>query len=97
MKDMVNGTTGSRVGEQPVAHDGKNTPLTLPSPSRGEGTKATPATSRLSLPYASGAANSKLRPSSWLRSRSMMAECIWLTRDSERSRVAPISFIVISS
>jgi hypothetical protein len=33
-----------------------------------------------------------------LRSRcSRMAECIWLTRDSEMLRVAPISLMVSSS
>lgn len=34
---------------------------------------------------------------SWALSRLRMDECIWLTRLSERSSVAPISFIVISS
>jgi hypothetical protein len=33
----------------------------------------------------------------WALSRMMIEECIWLTRDSERSSVAPISFMVISS
>jgi len=42
-------------------------------------------------------ANSGLRRSSWFWSRSTMALCIWLTRLSERSSVAPISFIVSSS
>ena len=31
------------------------------------------------------------------RRRLMICVCIWLTRDSLRSRVAPISFIVMSS
>ena len=31
------------------------------------------------------------------RNRSRMAECIWLTRLSERSRVEPISFMVMPS
>jgi len=47
--------------------------------------------------YASGVTNSSRASSRLARRRSRMAECIWLTRDSERSRVAPISFIVISS
>jgi hypothetical protein len=47
--------------------------------------------------YASGDTNSSRQVSRLARRRSRMAECIWLTRDSERSRVAPISFIVISS
>ncbi len=33
----------------------------------------------------------------WALRRMMMLECIWETRDSERSSVAPISFMVISS
>ena len=42
-------------------------------------------------------ANSGRRRSSWFWSRSTIALCIWLTRLSERSSVAPISFIVSSS
>lgn len=41
--------------------------------------------------------NSDRRRSSWLWSRWMIELCIWLTRLSERSSVAPISFIVSSS
>jgi len=41
--------------------------------------------------------NSTRRSESWPLSRSMIELCIWLTRDSERSSVAPISFIVSSS
>ena len=33
----------------------------------------------------------------WLLRRARMEECIWLTRDSERSSVAPISFMVMPS
>jgi len=42
-------------------------------------------------------ANSFLRVFIWALSRATMEECIWETRDSDRSSVAPISFIVISS
>ena len=42
-------------------------------------------------------ANSFLRVFIWALSRATIEECIWETRDSDRSRVAPISFIVISS
>ena len=42
-------------------------------------------------------ANSFLRVFIWALRRATIEECIWETRDSERSRVAPISFIVISS
>src|SRR5262245_51096329 len=41
--------------------------------------------------------NSPLRLARWAWSRATMLECIWLTRDSLRFKVAPISFIVISS
>ena len=41
--------------------------------------------------------NSPLRFARWAWSRATMLECIWLTRDSLRLSVAPISFIVISS
>lgn len=33
----------------------------------------------------------------WALRRWMIDECIWETRDSDRSSVAPISFMVISS
>ena len=42
-------------------------------------------------------ANSFLRVFIWALRRATMEECIWETRDSDRSSVAPISFIVISS
>jgi hypothetical protein len=42
-------------------------------------------------------ANSFLRVFIWALRRATMDECIWETRDSDRSNVAPISFIVISS
>lgn len=42
-------------------------------------------------------ANSFLRVFIWALSRARMDECICETRDSDRSSVAPISFIVISS
>jgi hypothetical protein len=41
--------------------------------------------------------NSGRRCASCDCSRATMLECIWLTRDSLRSSVAPISFIVMSS
>ena len=41
--------------------------------------------------------NSGRRWRSWSFRRATMPECIWLTRDSERPRVFPISFIVSSS
>ena len=41
--------------------------------------------------------NSGRRFASWAWRRCTILECIWLTRDSERLSVAPISFIVISS
>ena len=41
--------------------------------------------------------NSPFRLARWAWSRATMLECIWLTRDSLRLSVAPISFIVISS
>src|SRR5215831_9349794 len=41
--------------------------------------------------------NSGRRLASWVCSRATMLECIWLTRDSLKSSVAPISFIVMSS
>jgi len=47
--------------------------------------------------HASGDGKSSLRSFRFCFRRARMAECIWLTRDSERSRVAPISFMVISS
>jgi len=42
-------------------------------------------------------ANSFFRVCIWAFRRSMIDECICETRDSDRSSVAPISFIVISS
>lgn len=51
-------------------------------------------------PYAStsvvGGAKAIVSPSCAFM-RSIIAECIWLTRDSDKSSVAPISFIVICS
>ncbi|QEH35763.1 hypothetical protein OJF2_43200 [Aquisphaera giovannonii] len=41
--------------------------------------------------------NSGRREESWDWSRWMIDECIWETRDSLRSSVAPISFMVSSS
>ena len=41
--------------------------------------------------------NSGRRIASCAWRRDTMLECIWLTRDSLRSSVAPISFIVMSS
>lgn len=43
------------------------------------------------------AENSRLRVLSWALSRARIDECICETRDSDKSSVAPISFIVISS
>gem|GEM_PF-7030240 len=42
-------------------------------------------------------ANSRLRVVRWALRRATIEECIWETLDSDRSRVAPISFMVISS
>jgi len=41
--------------------------------------------------------NSRFRVFIWAFSRATIDECICETRDSDKSRVAPISFIVISS
>ena len=43
------------------------------------------------------AENSRLRVLSWAFRRRSIEECICETRDSDKSSVAPISFIVISS
>jgi hypothetical protein len=70
------------------AHDrAKALPLPAPPPLEA---------SRSSLP-AVQVLNSGLRWASCACSRATMLECIWLTRDSLRSSVAPISFIVMSS
>ena len=44
-----------------------------------------------------GARKSSMRSLSWTFRRAMIDECIWLTRDSERSRVTPISFMLSCS
>src|SRR4051794_34510827 len=55
---------------------------------------ATAAAVALDSPYV---LNSGRRWANWAWRRATMLECIWLTRDSLRSRVAPISFMVMSS
>lgn len=50
-------------------------------------------------PYSASVSSSSsfIRCCIWAFRRARMDECIWLTRDSERASVAPISFMVMAS
>jgi hypothetical protein len=98
-------TTSPQTPPPPLRRNRIDLPLTFESALHPQNKCAPQATFRLrgtalfalNFPHSSSPTNSLSLLAICALSRMMMEECICETRDSERSSVAPISFIVISS